>query len=129
LRERVAARRRIALAVSALIVAHDAKCAREFTRLVLPHGKICGQRIAQYEPRRAARAIDLIIDTDAIHLNPHLAAPRTDSSTTTCHIAKCFRRKKDLLAGDLPHAPLRFGRLTSALAPQEKTLQQQKLRG
>src|SRR5262249_8783666 len=40
-------------------------------RLRLPHGKVGGEGVAENEPRRARWALDLVVEGDAVCLDPH----------------------------------------------------------
>src|SRR5262252_3935080 len=69
--EGVAAGRCVAGAVPALIVAQHAERTAELACLLIPHGQIGRERIAQDEPGRAFRTVELIIDGDAVRFDLH----------------------------------------------------------
>ena len=75
LRVGVAARRRLGRAVAALVVAQHAERRLEVRHLEVPHGDIGGERIAEHDPGRAFRPIDLAVEGDAVRLDPHGLTP------------------------------------------------------
>src|SRR5215470_15553947 len=69
--EGVAAAGRLAAAVPALVVAQHAERAAKLARLLVPHGQIGRERVAQDEPGRAFRTVELIVDADAVGVDLH----------------------------------------------------------
>src|SRR5207248_3071426 len=67
--EGVAAAGRLAAAVPTLIVAQHAERTAQLARLLVPHGQIGRERVAQDEPGRALRTVELIVDADAVSLD------------------------------------------------------------
>ena len=69
--EIVAAGGRIGFTVAALVVAQHAIGLRQIGRLRVPHVQVGGERIAQDEPGRALRSVDLVVDGDAVCFGLH----------------------------------------------------------
>src|SRR5204863_3388948 len=78
--QRVLPRRRLAAPVTADVVAQDAIARRERGHGGIPHREIGGDRVAQRDDRRAGRAVERIVDLDAVRAQVHWSGVRPPGS-------------------------------------------------